>query len=117
MVLYASINTVGAYGAFAEALAHWEASRVSAILALTPLMAVATVELVHWLVPEVLAGESIRAMGWLGAALVVVGSTFASLLGRRAAPAPVGAPIDAGADMAPTDGRAGERPAHRLSGN
>src|SRR5690606_17949667 len=63
MVLYAAINTLAAYGAFAEALAHWEASRVSAILALTPLLAVATVEVVHQLAPHLLGGESIHTLG------------------------------------------------------
>ncbi|GAG38950.1 unnamed protein product, partial [marine sediment metagenome] len=36
-LLLASVNTLVAYGSFAAALEHWEASRVSAILALTPL--------------------------------------------------------------------------------
>ncbi len=89
MVLYAAINTVGAYGAFAEALAHWEASRVSAILALTPLLAVATVEIVHRMAPSLLAGESIRLLGWTGAAMVVAGSALASLMGRRAVELPL----------------------------
>jgi drug/metabolite transporter (DMT)-like permease len=92
MVLYAAINTLGAYGAFAEALAHWEASRVSAILALTPLLAVATVEVVHRAAPELLAGESIRLLGWAGAVMVVAGSAMASLMGRRAIELPASAP-------------------------
>jgi drug/metabolite transporter (DMT)-like permease len=89
MVGYAAVNTLGAYGAFAEALAHWEASRVSAVLALTPVLAVATVELVHRLAPALLAAETITAMGWIGAAMVVVGSIMSSLLRRRAIELPV----------------------------
>lgn len=85
MVLYAAMNTLAAYGAFAEALAHWEASRVSAVLAVTPLLALATVELVHHLAPRVLAGETIHAMGWAGAALVVTGSCMSALLRRWSA--------------------------------
>ena len=38
LLLACCLNTLVAYGAFAEALAHWEASRVSATLALTPLV-------------------------------------------------------------------------------
>ena len=38
LLAYCAINTLVAYGAFAEALAHWQASRVSAILATTPLL-------------------------------------------------------------------------------
>jgi drug/metabolite transporter (DMT)-like permease len=88
MVLYASVNTLAAYGAFAEALAHWEASRVSAILALTPLLAVTTVETVHHLAPQLLAGETIRTLGWIGAALVVTGSCLSALLKPKTAPTP-----------------------------
>ena len=89
MVAYAAVNTLGAYGAFAEALAHWEASRVSAVLALTPVLAVATVELVHWLAPALLAAESISVLGWIGAAMVVAGSIMSSLLRRRAIELPL----------------------------
>ena len=81
---YCALNTIGAYGAFAEALAHWEASRVSAILATTPLLCIAAVTLVHALWPAALAPERITPLGWGGAALVVGGSAAVSLLGRRA---------------------------------
>ena len=82
---YCAFNTIGAYGAFAEALAHWEASRVSAILATTPLLCIGAVTLVHEMWPAALAPERISALGWGGAALVVGGSAAVSLLGRRGA--------------------------------
>jgi drug/metabolite transporter (DMT)-like permease len=82
-ILYCAVNTIGAYGAFAEALAHWEASRVSAILALTPLLTVATVSTIAAFVPGLIAPERIGTLGWIGAALVVSGSAAVSLLGRR----------------------------------
>ncbi|WP_025167973.1 DMT family transporter, partial [Pseudomonas syringae] len=43
LLLACCLNTLVAYGAFAEALAHWEASRVSATLALTPLVTLTAV--------------------------------------------------------------------------
>ena len=82
-VLYCAINTIGAYGAFAEALAHWEASRVSAILALTPLLTVATVSAFAAFVPGLVAPERIGTAGWIGALAVVGGSAAVSLLGAR----------------------------------
>lgn len=85
MLAYCALNTVGAYGAFAEALAHWEASRVSAILATTPLLCIVAVTVVHGFWPQMLAPERISTLGWVGAALVVAGSAAVSLLGRRAA--------------------------------
>jgi drug/metabolite transporter (DMT)-like permease len=83
-LLYCALNTLGAYGAFAEALAHWEASRVSVVLATTPLLTVATVELVYWIAPGLVAPEQIAWLGWIGASLVVVGSVITSVLGARA---------------------------------
>ena len=82
-ILYCAVNTIAAYGAFAEALAHWEASRVSAILALTPLLTVACVSTFAAFFPELLAPERIGTMGWIGAIVVVLGSTAVSLLGTR----------------------------------
>ena len=82
---YCALNTVAAYGAFAEALAHWEASRVSAVLATTPLLCIAVVAACHALWPWLVAPERITTVGYAGAVLVVCGSAAVSLLGRRAA--------------------------------
>jgi drug/metabolite transporter (DMT)-like permease len=84
-LLYCALNTLVAYGAFAEALAHWQASRVSAVLALTPLLTVLCVEAVHALAPGAVAPERIGLVGFAGAALVVLGSALSSLLGARSA--------------------------------
>ncbi|WP_208543195.1 DMT family transporter [Marilutibacter alkalisoli] len=81
---YCALNTIGAYGAFAEALAHWEASRVSAVLATTPLLTIAASALVAVLWPGWLAPERIAWLGWTGAGLAVAGSAVVSLMGRRA---------------------------------
>lgn len=85
LLLYCAINTLVAYGAFAEALAHWEASRVSAVIALTPLLCIGVVALVHALWPQAIAAERVAAIGYAGAVLVVVGSALASLMGARRA--------------------------------
>lgn len=83
LLLFCALNTLVAYGAFAEALAHWEASRVSAVLAITPLLCLAVAAGVHALWPEAIAAERVGAAGLVGAALVVVGSALASLMGQR----------------------------------
>jgi drug/metabolite transporter (DMT)-like permease len=88
-LIYCAFNTLLAYGAFAEALAHWEASRVSVILALTPLLTLLAVEVVHGVAPHVVRPEQIGTIGFVGAALVVVGSGLSSLLGNRAVPVAV----------------------------
>ncbi len=83
ILAYCAFNTIGAYGAFAEALAHWEASRVSAILAITPLLCIVVVASTHAWWPQAVAAERIGSLGYLGAALVVCGSSAVSLLGKR----------------------------------
>lgn len=83
LLLFCALNTLVAYGAFAEALAHWEASRVSAILATTPLLCLGAVAAVHALWPASITPERIGWLGYTGAAMVVLGSALTSLMGRR----------------------------------
>jgi drug/metabolite transporter (DMT)-like permease len=89
LVVYCALNTLVAYGAFAEALAHWQASRVSAVLATTPLLCLASVAVVHAWWPMGIAAESVGIAGYVGAAAVVVGSGLSSLLGQSRAAASV----------------------------
>jgi len=92
LLLACCMNTLVAYGAFAEALAHWEASRVSATLALTPLVTFVAVALAAWWWPDFVQAEQINALGYVGALVVVLGSAmvalapslFAGLKARRA---------------------------------
>jgi len=74
MLLFCGFNTLIAYGAFAEALDHWEASRVSAVLALAPLVTLLSVWAVSWLTPNLIPSEHLTLMGLFGAILVVAGS-------------------------------------------
>jgi drug/metabolite transporter (DMT)-like permease len=78
-LLFASLNTVIAYGAFAEALALWEASRVSAVLSTTPLLTLAFMWLLGRFWPDFAVQEVITAWKIIGALLVVCGSGLAAL--------------------------------------
>jgi drug/metabolite transporter (DMT)-like permease len=84
LLAFCSLNTLVAYGAFAEALAHWQASRVSAVLAMTPLMSLAVIALVHAGWPDSIAPERVGPLGYVGAVAAVVGSCLCSLLGNAA---------------------------------
>jgi drug/metabolite transporter (DMT)-like permease len=79
MLLFCALNTLIAYGAFAESLEHWEASRVSAVLALAPIITLISVELVLVIVPFLIPPEKITLIGILGAVLVVGGSATIAL--------------------------------------
>ena len=79
LLLACCLNTLVAYGAFAEALAHWEASRVSATLAVTPLVTFVAVALAASFWPDHVLPEQINALGYGGALLVVLGSALVAL--------------------------------------
>lgn len=76
LLAFCGVNTLIAYGSFAEAMAHIEASKVSAILALTPLITVTTVHLIP--IPGLVL-EPVTVLTLCGAALVVSGSMLTSL--------------------------------------
>ncbi|MBE9126369.1 MULTISPECIES: DMT family transporter [unclassified Coleofasciculus] len=82
LLLFCGLNTLIAYGAFAEALEHWEASQVSAVLALTPLVTLSSVWIASRFVPTLIAPEHWTVLGLLGAVLVVCGS-MAIAVGRK----------------------------------
>ena len=83
LLIFASLNTLIAYGAFAEALDHWEASRVSAVLAITPLLTLAWMALLAPMISSI-EPEPLNQLSLIGAALVVGGSMLMSIAGRRA---------------------------------
>lgn len=71
LLAFCGLNTIIAYGSFAEALVHIEASRVSATIAVTPLLTVGIVQFIP------IAGVTVEPLGVisvLGALLVVSGS-------------------------------------------
>ena len=70
-LLFCGLNTLIAYGCFAEAMVHLEASRVSAIIAITPLFTIAIAQLLP--IGDMLV-EPLTALSILGAILVVSGS-------------------------------------------
>ncbi|MFB2893835.1 DMT family transporter [Aerosakkonemataceae cyanobacterium BLCC-F50] len=79
MLIFCGLNTVIAYGAFAESLEHWEASRVSAVLSTTPIVTLLSVWMVTFLFPSWIVTNNLTTLGVLGALLVVVGSMSIAL--------------------------------------
>ncbi len=76
---FCCLNTIIAYGAFAEALQHWEASKVSAVLAITPLLTIFFANLVSWLFPSAPPAQALNSWSIAGACLVVAGSAITAL--------------------------------------
>ena len=75
LILFCGLNTLIAYGSFSEALTHIDASRVSAILATTPLITLFFVQIVP---TTILNPEPLNFIVILGALFVVTGSVITS---------------------------------------
>ena len=94
LLAFASLNTLFAYGAFAEALDHWEASRVSAVLSVTPLLTLLFMFCISLMTTRVTA-EPVNFLSIVGAVMVAGGSMLTALGGRRrGAPLAAAAPPD-----------------------
>jgi drug/metabolite transporter (DMT)-like permease len=79
ILVFCALNTLIAYGAFAESLEHWEASRVSAVIALAPIVTLLLVALISSVAPNLIPLENFSFVAIFGAALVVIGSVAITL--------------------------------------
>jgi len=82
MLAFCCANTLVAYGAFGEALHHWDVSRVSAVLSTAPIVTIASMWLVDRLGWDLLAPEGLNALSIVGALAVVAGSMISALAAR-----------------------------------
>lgn len=81
-VAYCGVNTVAAYSAFSQSMVHVEASRVSAVLAVNPLLTLASVAIAHAVFPEAFPEAFVSALGITGAFVAVAGSMLTTLSRR-----------------------------------
>ena len=80
LLAFCCLNTVVAYGCFAEAMNCWDASKVSAVLALAPLFTIATLKLTVALVPDYAFSDRLGLLSLAGAGLLVIGSVLTALV-------------------------------------
>lgn len=93
LLIFCCLNTLIAYGAFAEAMRHWQASRVSAVISLSPLLTIIFAYILGWLPTGYVNTENLDALSVVGSLLVVTGSATCALGGaRRRKPAPAVGP-------------------------
>ncbi len=83
LLIFCALNTLIAYGAFAAALEHWQASRVSAVITLAPLVTLATSAIVPIFATQLLPPSPLSFWGWCGAIAVISGSMLISLGNRK----------------------------------
>lgn len=79
LLLFSCLNTIISYGAFAEALAHWEAYKVTATLAIAPLVTFTTAGICSYFWPDYVKAESLNLLSYFGALVVVTGSALVAL--------------------------------------
>ncbi len=82
MLAFCCANTLVAYGAFGEALHHWDVSRVSAVIATAPLVTIGLMWLLEVSGIGLVAPEGLNALSVAGALAVVAGSMTAALAAR-----------------------------------
>jgi len=85
ILLFCAGNTVVAYGSFAAALEHWDASRVSAVLVLVPLITLMASAILPHFFPTLVPPEPLTLSGAIGALLVVLGSLLTALAKHKQA--------------------------------
>lgn len=80
LLAFCCLNTVVAYGCFAEAMHCWDSSKVSAVLALAPLFTIATLKATVFFIPDYAFSDRLGALSLMGAALLVIGSVLTALV-------------------------------------
>ena len=80
LLVFCCINTLIAYGCFAEAMNLWDASKVSATLALAPLFTIGSLKLVVFFNPHYEFSDRLGFLALGGALLLVIGSVLTALM-------------------------------------
>jgi drug/metabolite transporter (DMT)-like permease len=80
LLVFCCANTVVAYGCFAEALNLWDASKVSAVLALAPLFTIGSLKLIVFISPDYAFSDRLALVSIIGALLLILGSVLAALM-------------------------------------
>ena len=78
-LLFCCANTIVAYGAFTEALRIWQAAKVSAVLAMSPIFTFLSMLIaVQWL-PQHFSASYLDPWAYIGAGVVIIGSSMTAL--------------------------------------
>lgn len=84
LLLFGVANTLVGYGSFAEALAVWDVTRVSAVTSVAPVVTMSVMAIVNRLAPGTLPIEGLNGLSLAGAVLVVAGSVACALSAKSA---------------------------------
>jgi len=82
MLAFCCANTIAAYGAFGEALYHWDLSRVGAVLATAPIFTIGAMWAIERSGLALVPAEGLNVLAVAGALAVVAGSMTCALAAR-----------------------------------
>jgi len=80
LLVFCCLNTVVAYGCFGQALVHWHASKVSAVLALAPVFTILGIKMVVILNPTYRFTDNLNFLSIAAALVLVLGSVMVALV-------------------------------------
>ncbi len=80
LLVFCCANTLIAYGSFAEALNLWDASKVSATLALAPLFTIGGLKVIVFINPDYAFSDRLSILSIFGAILLIIGSALTALM-------------------------------------
>lgn len=83
LVILSALIMLVSYVCFAISMKHIEVSRVSMVLALNPLFTVGNMVLATFIFPGFVEPEALNLLSWIGAVLVVVGSSLGGMKPTR----------------------------------
>lgn len=83
LLAFLGLNTIVAYGCFGLAMSHWQASRVSAVITIAPLLTLVFTVILNAWKPGITPAESLDWLSYLGALLAVSGAAVTALSGRE----------------------------------
>ncbi len=78
-LIFCAFNTLIAYGAFAAALEHWQASKVSMVITLSPLVTLVASVVLSNIAPSIFIAKPLSAIAYVGAIAVIGGSITIAL--------------------------------------
>lgn len=83
LLVFGGLNTAVAYGCFTAAMHYWETPRVSAVIAIVPVLTLISAYLQQIYLTDLLPPEPINNLSIAGALVVVAGSSIAALARRK----------------------------------
>lgn len=76
--IFCCLNTLIGYGAYGEALNHWEASKVSVVTTMLPIFTMVFSLIGHYFFPAIFAEPDMNWISYIGAFVVVFGAILAT---------------------------------------